>query len=113
MKIKKFGVYLADLSPQFGTEAGKTRPVVVVQTDMLNNEHPSTIICPITTNVKKASSILRVHLLEKDCGLKKNSDVLVDQVRAIDNRRFTKSLGILSNRQQEMLVNNLKILLLE
>jgi len=49
VKISKFYVYTADLNPRFGTEPGKIRPVVVVQTDLLNNEHPSTIVCPITT----------------------------------------------------------------
>src|SRR4030043_400169 len=61
MKIRKFHVYLADLNPRFGTEPGKIRPVVVLQTDLLNNEHPSTVICPITTNVIKESSLLRIH----------------------------------------------------
>lgn len=44
-------MYVADLSPRFGTEPGKARPVVVVQTDALNRIHPSTIICPLTTRV--------------------------------------------------------------
>ena len=37
MKIKKFGIYIADLNPRHGTELGKIRPVVVVQTNLLNN----------------------------------------------------------------------------
>ena len=113
MIIEKFMVYLADLNPRFGTEAGKTRPVVVLQTDLLNNEHPSTVICPITTNVIKESEILRVHLHAGECGLKKPSDVLVDQIRAVDNRRFVKAMGILAPRHRDKLLENLKILLLE
>ncbi|MFN2423284.1 MAG: type II toxin-antitoxin system PemK/MazF family toxin, partial [Cryomorphaceae bacterium] len=42
MKVKKFEIWLANLDPRMGTEAGKTRPVVVVQTDLLNRVHPST-----------------------------------------------------------------------
>ena len=113
MIIKKFNVYLADLNPCRGTEPGKTRPVVVLQTDLLNNEHPSTIVCPITTNVKKEARILRVHLGEGEAGLQKHSDVLVDQIRAIDNRRFIKELGTISSLHQEHLVQNLKVLLFE
>jgi hypothetical protein len=41
MEIKKWNVYRADLSPRRGTEPGKIRPVVVVQTDLLNGVHPS------------------------------------------------------------------------
>jgi mRNA interferase MazF len=49
MNIRQYEVWLADLNPRVGTEAGKTRPVLVVQTNLLNTvSHPSTIICPIT-----------------------------------------------------------------
>jgi mRNA interferase MazF len=113
MKIRKFHVYLADLNPRFGTEPGKIRPVVVIQTDLLNDEHLSTIICPITTNVIKESSILRIHLSGNESGLKKDSDILVDQIRAIDNRRFLKEIGTLSSLHQDRLLHNIKIVLME
>ncbi|MFH0920968.1 MAG: type II toxin-antitoxin system PemK/MazF family toxin [Fibrobacterota bacterium] len=113
MIIRKFGIYLADLNPNFGTEPGKTRPVVVLQTDLLNNEHPSTIICPVTSNVKKDITLLRVHLSGHETGLKKASDILVDQIRAIDNRRFVRQIGTLSAHNQEKLVHNIKIVLFE
>ena len=58
MKIKQFEIWIADLNPRIGTETGKIRPVIVVQTDLLNKEHPSTIVCPIATNVKPDSEIL-------------------------------------------------------
>ncbi len=106
--IRKFDVYLADLNPQMGTEPGKTRPVVVVQTDLLNNVHPSTIVCPITTNVKAKSEILRVHLKAGEGGLKEKSDILIDQIRAIDNKRFIKRLGTISNQNKISLLKNLK-----
>jgi len=113
MKIRKFHLYLADLNPQAGREPGKTRPVVVLQTDLLNNIHPSTVICPVTSDRIKESSILRIHLSGNECGLKKNSDILVDQVRAIDNRRFLKELGVLSPHHRELLEKNVKIVLFE
>lgn len=114
VKIKKFNLYLADLSPRFGTESGKVRPVVVVQTDMLNGIHPSTLICPITSQVDKKSVILRVFLKRsKKIGLEKDSEIMVDQVRAIDNVRFKKQLGKLDLRTSEKLLENLAVVLLE
>ena len=109
MKIKQFDIWLADLNPTIGTEPGKTRPVVVIQTDLLNEFHLSTIICPITTNVQKDSSILRVHL-KKD-QLTKLSDILVDQIRAIDNNRFIKRIGKLTKEQIAQLKSNIQIVL--
>ena len=52
MKIKQFDIWLADLNPARGTEPGKTRPVVIIQTDLLNDTHLSTLVCPVTTNVQ-------------------------------------------------------------
>ncbi len=86
-------IYVADLNPRFGTEPGKVRPVVVVQTDALNRSHPSTIICPLTTKVAGFENPLRVALPMGVSGLKRPSDVLVDQIKSIDNRRLRRKLG--------------------
>jgi mRNA interferase MazF len=109
MKIKHFEIWLADLNPSIGTEPGKTRPVVVVQSDLLNEVHLSTLICPITTNIKPEIDMLRVHLNKTQ--LDKLSDVLVDQIRAIDNQRLIKKLGKLNKDQQNKLKANIKIVM--
>ena len=109
MKVKQYEIWLADLNPAMGTEPGKTRPVVIVQTDLLNDIHLSTIVCPISTNVKKEAEILRVHLQKGQLG--KLSDVLVDQIRAIDNRRLIKRLGKLTKDQVILLKKNMRIVL--
>jgi mRNA interferase MazF len=109
MNIKQFDIWLADLNPSVGTEPGKKRPVVIVQTDLLNEVHLSTLICPITTNVKEEIEILRVHL--KRGQLEKLSDILIDQVRAIDNKRLIKKLGKLNKEQILKLKANLRIVL--
>ena len=113
-KIEKFHLYVADLNPAFGTEPGEIRPVLVIQTDLLNqNQHPSTIVCLLTTQVEPEAEILRVHLRKGEAGLDKASDILVDQLRSIDNRRFLKHLGRISPTHQKQLLENLKILILE
>jgi mRNA interferase MazF len=109
MKVKQFEIWLADLNPSRGTEPGKVRPVVIVQTDLLNEIHPSTLICPITTNVRLDIEILRIHLDKKQ--LEQLSDILVDQVRAIDNRRLVKKLGELTVEQKKLLKTSLRIVL--
>jgi mRNA interferase MazF len=106
-------VYTADLNPRFGTEPGKFWPVVVIQTNLLNEVHPSTIICPVTTNIQPKAKVLRVHLRKGEAGLKKASDIIVDQIRAIDNKRFKKHLGALSEKNKKELLENLKVIVLE
>ena len=109
MKIKQYDIWLANLNPGKGTEPGKTRPVVIVQTDLLNDTHLSTIVCPLTTNIQPDMNILRVHL--KKSQLDQISDVLIDQIMAIDNKRLIQRIGKLNQDQIQLLKKNLMIVL--
>jgi len=110
MRIKQYEIWIADLEPRRGTETGKVRPVLIVQTNLLK-DHPSTIICPITTNVSPESEILRVHIKKGVASLKTNSDIMIDQIRAIDNRRLTSKAGDLPHDLQLKVKENIKIVL--
>ncbi len=104
-------LYVADLNPRFGTEPGRIRPIVVVQTDALNRVHPSTIVCPLTTKVAGFENQLRVALPKKVSGLKHSSDILVDQIKAIDNRRLHRKLGPLPDPYLSELRHKLLLIL--
>lgn len=110
MVIKQYEIWLADLNPRIGTESGKTRPVMVVQTNLLNKiPHPSTLICPITSKVIKKSKLLRIHVKKGMANLNQDCDILMDQLRAIDNRRLIKKIGdlplsLISNTKESLKV---------
>jgi mRNA interferase MazF len=81
-------VWLANLHPKHGTEPGKTRPVLIVQAQaLLESGHPSTVIIPLTTNLVDDAEPLRIRVAASG-RLKKHFDLLIDQVRAIDNLRL-------------------------
>ena len=83
-------VWLADLNPPYGTEPGKTRPVLVVQSQaLLDAGHPSTYVIPLTTKLVSNAEPLRIRVLAAE-KLLRDSDLLMDQLRAIDNRRLVK-----------------------
>jgi mRNA interferase MazF len=83
-------VWLADLNPRRGTEPGKTRPVLIVQAQaLLDANHPSTLVIPLTTNLIDDAEPLRIRL-SLQSSLRRASDLLVDQLRAIDNRRLVE-----------------------
>jgi mRNA interferase MazF len=112
MPIKQYEIWLADLNPQIGTEPGITRPVLVIQTNLLNKiPHPSTIICPITTNVLNEAEILRVQLNVGIANLHESCDILIDQIRAIDNTRLIKKLGNLPIDMIDKVKENIMIVL--
>ena len=107
--MKKFELWLADLNSSKGVTVGKVRPVVLIQSDLLNEVHDSIIVCPLTTNVNRDARILRVFVGRKH--LEAESDILVDQIRAISRRRLIKKLGKLSSAQSQLLTANLKVML--
>lgn len=81
-------IWLADLNPQKGTEPGKFRPVLIIQDQvLLDIFHPSTLIIPLTTNLVENSEPLRIRVKANN-KLEKDSDLLIDQIRAIDNIRL-------------------------
>ena len=81
-------VWLANLNPGRGTEPGKIRPVLILQNQaLLDADHPSTLIIPLTTNLIEDAEPLRLRVSAQG-GLDKDSDLLVDQLRAIDNKRL-------------------------
>ena len=83
-------IWLANLTPGHGTEPGKTRPVLIVQSRaLLEAQHPSTLIVPLTTNLIEDAEPLRVRIPPSG-GLRRDSDVLIDQLHAIDNRRLVQ-----------------------
>ena len=111
MQIKQYEIWIADLNPQIGTEPGKTRPILVIQTNLLNKiPHPSTIICPLTTNVKKNVEILRVHIKKGIANLSQDCDIMIDQIRAVDNRRLVRKIGKLPNELIELVKENIRII---
>jgi len=88
--LKRGEVWLADLNPHRGTEPGKTRPVLIVQAQaLLDADHPSTLIVPLTTKVIDDAEPLRIRLSPSG-RLRRRSDLLIDQLRAIDNRRLIR-----------------------
>lgn len=112
MQINQFEIWIADLNPQIGTEAVKIRPVLVVQTNLLNKvKHPSTLVCPITTNIQSDAEILRIHLKKGTANLHESCDVMIDQLRAIDNKRLLRKVGNLPSELIPIIKENLAIIL--
>ncbi|MCF6263015.1 MAG: type II toxin-antitoxin system PemK/MazF family toxin [Xanthomonadales bacterium] len=92
MAYKRGCIYLANFNPSKGTEAGKLRPCLVIQSNLLNEAgHPSTTVLPLTTALIDAAEPLRYRIKARD-GLTADSDIMLDQTRTIDNKRITSSI---------------------
>ncbi len=92
--IKRGDIFYADLSPVVGSEQGGVRPILIVQNDIGNKYSPTVIAAAITSRLNKTK--LPTHIqLNSDCGLPKNSVVLLEQLRTLDKRRLQSKIGAL------------------
>ena len=110
MNYKQGEVFLARLNPSKGKEPGKHRPVIVVQTNGLNEaDYPTCIIVPCSS-VDIPETLIR-PLIEESF-FDKETYALLDQVRAVDvSARFLKKIGELSNDNLNLVINSLKNLI--
>jgi mRNA interferase MazF len=86
-----------DLDPVVGHEQGRSRPCVVVQNDAGNRFSSMTIVLPLTDAAHIGGpSPIYVPVQKGDGGIRKDSIVLCDQIRAVDQLRLGRIFGILA-----------------
>lgn len=91
--IKRGEIYYADLSPVVGSEQGGIRPVLIVQNDVGNKHSPTVIAAAITSQREKSKLPTHIELDSGNCGLAKDSVVLLEQIRTIDKKRLKEKMG--------------------
>ncbi|MCI4406083.1 MAG: type II toxin-antitoxin system PemK/MazF family toxin [Sulfuricurvum sp.] len=90
--MKRGDIVLANLNPKKGSEMGKVRPVLVLQSNLLNTiSHPTTIIIPLSTHLIDDAYPLRYRIRARTL-LQYDSDAVIDQIRAVDNVRITSDI---------------------
>jgi len=92
-----------------GHEIKKTRPVLIVQHNTLNQHNALTIVAPITSQQTERCYITEVRVPEGI--LPKPSKIIVNQLRCIDRRRLVKRLGTLSPTALHSVNNTLSLVL--
>ena len=100
MSVKRGDIYFADLSPVVGSEQGGVRPVLIVQNDVGYKFSPTVIAAAITSQRLKTNLPTHIQVNAHDCGLAKDSIVLLEQVRTLDKKRLREKMGILN--QEDM-----------
>ena len=102
MTVRRGDIFYADLSPVIGSEQGGIRPVLIVQNDVGNKFSPTVIAAAITSQQAKAKLPTHIYLQAENCGLMKDSIVLLEQIRTIDKTRLKEKMGCLDNDSMSM-----------
>ncbi len=91
MTYKRWAIFKADLEPVVGSEQGKSRPVLIISNDKINE---LLNILPITS--RKPNRIIypnEVLIPSGEFGLANESIILCHQIRTVDKRRLSKVYG--------------------
>ncbi|MBR3641276.1 MAG: type II toxin-antitoxin system PemK/MazF family toxin [Oscillibacter sp.] len=100
--VKRGDIYYADLSPVVGSEQGGIRPVLIIQNDTGNRYSPTVIAAAITSQTGKTKLPTHIDLpAERSCGLRRDSIILLEQVRTLDKRRLRERMGHAEERVME------------
>ena len=104
MMVCRGEIWLVNLNPsKKPNEMSKVRPVVVFQNNELNHsDYPTTIIIPLSTSLIDDTEPLRMRISKRE-DLEKDSDIVVTQIRAIDNDRFMQKLATLTPKEMDKL----------
>ena len=105
MNIKRGDIFYADLSPVVGSEQGGIRPVLIVQNDVGNKFSPTVIAAAITSQQSKAKLPTHIQLGAQQCGLMKDSVVLLEQIRTLDKKRLKEKMGCLDTGAMNKAIN--------
>lgn len=100
MMVSRGEIWLVNLNPiKKNNEMGKIRPVLIYQNDELNHsDYPTTIVLPLSASLIDDAEPIRFRIDKRD-NLKEDSDIVITQIRAIDNSRFIEKLSVLTNSE--------------
>ncbi len=90
----RWHIFIANLDPIIGSEQGKTRPVLVISEEEINQILPAVNVLPITSRKSGRRIYPNEVLIPSEIGgLYKKSIVLCYQIRTLDKRRMIRGIG--------------------
>jgi len=112
MVVTQGDIYWIDLEEPRGSEPGYRHPHVVVQNNLFNRSQIRTVVvCPLTSNLKRANAPGNVPLDKKEANLPKQSVVNVSQVFTVDKTQLSEYIGTLSSKRVREILNGIKLVI--
>jgi mRNA interferase MazF len=99
--LRKGEIWLADLEPIKGSKQGKTRPIVIISGNTMNEHFSVVITCPLSSIVKNFAGCVVIPKTKSN-GLSCDSEIITFQVRSISKERLLKKLGVITAAQMQL-----------
>jgi len=111
MVIKQGDLFWIALDDPAGSCPGYKHPHVVVQNNLFNKSRISTtVVCALTSNLRRADAPGNVLLDVGEGNLSKQSVVNVSQIFTVDKAELAEYIGTLSARRVRQIIQGLNLL---
>lgn len=100
--FKRWSIYRANLDPVVGSEQGKSRPVLIISENTINDILNIVNVIPLTS--RKPERIIypnEAFIAADNCGLVNESLVLCQQIRTLDKKRLSHFYGEITDPEKQ------------
>ncbi len=112
MNIRQGDIFWADLGAPRGSEPGYRHPYVVIQNNVFNQSKISTtVVCALTSNLKRARAPGNVFLQKGEGNLKKDSVVNISQIITVNKTDLLEKIGSISPPRIREIIEGVKFLI--
>ncbi len=100
---RRWQIWVVDLEPRIRSKPGKQRPCLLVQpSEFGEGGLVSSVVIPLTTRLHGDEAFpLRVRVPKGTCGLREESELMIDQILAWDHSLFRENLGEIAEGLQD------------
>jgi len=106
MELNRGDIVVVNLYPKKVDEVGKIRPAVIISNDDENTILDTVILMPLSTDLIDDMLPYRMRISKRE-GLKEDSDILINQIRALSKIRIREKIAKLTSGEYDVLVQNL------
>ena len=99
-------IVIVNLYPKKGSEVGKIRPAVIISGDDENAILDTVILMPLSTDLLNNMLPYRIRI-QKRGELKEDSDILINQIRALSKTRIKEKIAKLTPEEYDAVIQNL------
>jgi mRNA interferase MazF len=112
MVIRQGELYWIDLGFPSGSAPGFKHPHVVVQNDIFNESRiQTTVVCALTSNLKRGKAPGNVFLKKGEGNLRKDCVVNVSQILTVDKADLVDKIGMLSKSRIMQIVQGIELVI--
>jgi mRNA interferase MazF len=112
MVVNQGDIFWIELGEPEGSEPGYRHPHVIVQNNLFNRSLlPTVVVCPLTSNLRRADAPGNVLLEKQEANLPKQCVVNVSQIFTVDKTQLDEYIGTVSPKRIRQILEGVNLVL--